>query len=75
MAISMVAASQHSECPAMRSCAFALLGSSDIDGVVESATEFGNVLRDFGHVLSDQSICDSTLLGGLNTLHPNHAKH
>lgn len=75
MAISMVAASQHSECPAMRSCAFALLGSSDIDGVVESATEFGNVLRDFGHVLSDQSICDSTLLSGLNTLHPNHAKH
>lgn len=75
MAISMVAASQHSVCPAMRSCAFALLGSSDIDGVVESATDFANVLSDFGHVLSDQSICDGYLLARLGTQHPNHAKH
>lgn len=75
MAISMVAASQHSVCPAMRSCAFALLGSSDIDGVVEAATEFGNVLRDFGHVLSDNSICEGNVLTGNNSLHPNHARH
>jgi hypothetical protein len=75
MAISMVAASQHSFCPAMRSCAFALLGSSDIDDVVETATEFGNVLRDFGHVLSDQSICDGSFLAGVDLPHSNQAKH
>lgn len=75
MAISMIAASQHSECPALRSCAFALLGSSDIDGVVESATDFGNALREFGHVLSDRSICDGSFLAGLKTPHPDHAKH
>ena len=66
VAISMVAACQHSQCPAMRSCAFALLGSSDIDGVVESATDFANVLSGFGHVLSNKSICDVTALTGLD---------
>lgn len=75
IAISMVAACQHSACPAMRSCAFALLGSSDIDGVVESTTDFANVLRELGHVLSDQSICDASLLSRLDMPHPNLAKH
>lgn len=65
VAISLVAASQHSACPAMRACAFALLGSSDIDGVVDSAENFASVLSDAGHVLSDRSICDATLLNGL----------
>jgi len=75
MAISMVAASQHSVCPAMRSCAFALLGSSDIDGVVKSATDFANVLSDFGHVLSDKSICDATVLAGMNVQGSSAGKH
>ena len=67
VAISMVAASQHSACPAMRACAFALLGASDIDSVVESATSFGSVLAATGHVLSDQSICDATISSALTT--------
>jgi hypothetical protein len=75
MAISMVAASQHSACPAMRACAFALLGSSNIDGVVETATNFGNVLRDSGHLLSDQSIFGAGLLSGLDAPIENHEKH
>lgn len=62
MAISMVAASQHSVCPAMRACAFALLGSSEIDGVVESAGEFGCILREAGHILSQNAIWDEGLL-------------
>jgi hypothetical protein len=65
VAISIVAASQHSACPAMRACAFALLGSSDIDGVVDSAGSFASVLSAAGHVLSDRSICDATILTGI----------
>ena len=68
VAISMVAASQHAQCPALRACAFALIGSSDVDGVVDSAQEFASVLADTGHVLSDQSICNANLL-----VDPNHA--
>lgn len=62
VAISMIAASQHAACPAMRACAFALLGSSDIDGVVDSAASFASVLASAGQVLSDRSICDATLV-------------
>lgn len=60
MAISIVAAGQHSVCPAMRACAFALIGSNAIDDVVETATSFGNTLREAGHVLSQHAICDAT---------------
>ncbi|GAB4226713.1 MAG: hypothetical protein Kow0032_04770 [Methyloligellaceae bacterium] len=62
IAMSMVAASQHSACPAMRACAFALLGSSAIDGVVDSTTSFASALAATGHVLCDRSICDATSL-------------
>jgi len=62
VAISMVAAGQHAQCPAMRACAFALLGTSDIDTVVDSAQKFACVLADTGYVLSDQSICNANLL-------------
>ena len=75
VAISMVAACQHSKCPAMRSCAFALLGSSEIDGVVESATDFANVLSGFGHILSDTSICHSSVLAGLDMPVSSAGKH
>ena len=75
VAISMVAACQHSACPAMKACAFALLGSSDIEGVVETASDFANVLSSFGHVLSDKSICEPTVLAGLNMQVPAAGKH
>lgn len=75
MAISMVAASQHAACPAMRACAFALLGSSDIDGVVETATNFAAVMSEIGHTLSDQSICDATMLSGIDTTYGKPLEH
>ena len=75
MAISMIAASQHSACPAMRACAFALLNSNNIDSVVDSATNFGNALRDAGQVLSDQSICNASALTGLTAPQQEHGKH
>lgn len=55
-AIAMIAASQHSACPALRSCAFTLLGCSMIDGVVQSADSLAARLRSLDRVLSPQSI-------------------
>ena len=66
MAISMIAASQHSACPAMRACAFTLLGTSEIDGVVDAATSFGDILLDAGHQLSDSAICNVTAASEIN---------
>jgi hypothetical protein len=40
IAIEMISACQHNACPAMRACAFALLGCSLIDEVVEGAETF-----------------------------------
>lgn len=68
MAISMIAASQHAVCPAMRACAFALIGTSAIDDVVETATSFGNTLRDAGHMLSHNVICDATMASSTDRL-------
>lgn len=62
VAISMVAASQHSACPALRACAFALLGTSEVDEVIDSAANFASVLRDAGQILSQTSICDAAIL-------------
>jgi hypothetical protein len=62
VAISMVAASQHSACPALWTCAFTLLGTSEVDEVLDHAANFGSVLRDAGQVLSQTSICDTAIL-------------
>lgn len=69
------AASQHSACPAMRACAFALLGTSDINSVVETAASFGDALCDTGYVLSDRAICDASMLSAIETPHGMHEKH
>jgi len=75
MAISIVAAGQHSACPAMRACAFTLLGTSEIDGVVDSATSFGNILRNTGHILSHSAICDATLAATASPSGHREARH
>lgn len=75
MAISMIAAGQHSACPAMRACAFALLNTSDIDGVVDAATNFAETLKEAGHILSGQSICDAGVLTVGGTEHAGYSKH
>ena len=51
VAIAMIAACQHHACPAMRACAFALLGCSMIDEVVEGAESFARTLRQAHQVL------------------------
>jgi hypothetical protein len=62
VAIAMIAACQHHACPAMRACAFALLGCSMIDEVVEVAENFAKAMRDADQVLSPASAHTSSLL-------------
>jgi hypothetical protein len=57
IAISMIASCQHNVCPAMRACAFTLLGCPMIDEVVQGAESFAATLRSVSQVLSPHSIC------------------
>ena len=60
LAVSMIAASQNQACPALRACAFALLGASPVDGVVERAAEFGYALDRLGVHLDSGSVMDAS---------------
>jgi hypothetical protein len=51
IAIEMISACQHAACPAMRACAYALLGCSLIDEVVEGAESFAATMRGANQVL------------------------
>jgi hypothetical protein len=62
VAIAMIAACQHHACPAMRACAFTLLGCSMIDEVVEVAEGFARAMRDADQVLSPASAHTASLL-------------
>jgi hypothetical protein len=52
VAISMIAACQHHACPAMRVCAFALIGCSMIEEVVHGAESFAETMREADQLLS-----------------------
>ncbi|HEX5999010.1 MAG TPA: hypothetical protein VFZ16_06400 [Hyphomicrobiaceae bacterium] len=62
VAIAMIAACQHHACPAMRACAFALLGCSMIEEVVEVAEGFAQAMRTANQVLSPASAQAASLL-------------
>jgi hypothetical protein len=62
VAIAMIAACQHQACPAMRACAFALLGCSLIDEVVHVAESFAATMRAADQVLSPSHACALPLL-------------
>jgi hypothetical protein len=62
VAIAMIAACQHHACPAMRACAFTLLGCSMIEEVVEGAESFARALREADQVLSPASAHTASLL-------------
>lgn len=53
VAVSLIAAAQHDTCPAMRACAFALIGHSNIDCVVSNAEVFAKSLSDAGLNVGD----------------------
>jgi hypothetical protein len=56
LAISLIAASQHHRCPAMRACALALTGSDSIDPVLNAANAFADVLQDADQRLSPDAV-------------------
>lgn len=60
IAISMIAASQHQTCPAMRACAVALVETASIDAVLSHAQAFGDTLASLDYVLSRNSIIAAT---------------
>jgi hypothetical protein len=61
-AIAMIAACQHNVCPAMRACAFSLLGCSLIDEVVQGAESFAATMREVDQVLPASFLHGSSLL-------------
>ena len=65
VAISMIAACQHEACPAMRACAFALLGCSMIDEVVTVAEDFAASMRRADQVLSPQYAAQLPMLAAI----------
>lgn len=62
LAIAMVAACQHSVCPALKACAFALIGSQHLDTAIGSAESFASSLRQADQVLSATSICNAAAI-------------
>ena len=56
LAVSMIAASQHQTCPAMRACAFALAESMRLEVVTETAQGFADAMLGLDQVLSPGSI-------------------
>jgi hypothetical protein len=57
VAISMIAASQHKICPAMRACAFALIGCSQVESIMTETDRFALTLAVLDQRLSTNSIC------------------
>ena len=62
VAIAMIAACQHNACPAMRACAFSLLGCSMIDEVVQGAESFAATMRGADQVLLPSYVHGASLL-------------
>jgi hypothetical protein len=62
IAIEMISACQHEACPAMRACAFALLGCSMIEEVVQGAESFAATMRGADQVLPPSFSHGSSLL-------------
>jgi hypothetical protein len=62
LVISMVAASQHGSCPALKACAFALLQSVLLDEPMDAAAVLADRLAMAGQVLSLDAICEVAAL-------------
>ena len=62
LAISIVAASQHGACPALRACVFTLLDSNVVDPTIEAASQFADELHAAGQMLSLDAICNAAAM-------------
>jgi hypothetical protein len=56
VAISLIAASQHHRCPAMRACALALTGSDLVEPVIDAANAFADALQEANQRLSQDAV-------------------
>jgi hypothetical protein len=56
IAISMIAACQHSECPALQACVYAMTEAADIQYPQRAAQDFADGLVDVGQILLPHSI-------------------
>lgn len=72
LAISMIAASQHQACPALKACAYALLGASPVDAAVEKAAEFAYALDEVGVHLDGGSVMQADTLLQVGHAGPPH---
>ncbi len=59
LAVSMIAASQHGSCPALRACAYALLQSNSLDWPLHAAGQFARRLAHHGHILSSAAVVNA----------------
>ena len=67
IAISVIAACQNQQCPALRACAFALVGSSGIDPMLQEAQDFADRLLDMNQHLSPGAICNVAAVADLSS--------
>ncbi len=58
VAISMVAASQHADCPALKACLYAITRSSDLDFPMLATREFAHGLIDAGQIIEPHVIAE-----------------
>ena len=56
IAISMIAACQHAECPALQACLYALTQAADLERPQQAAQDFADGLIDAGQILSQECI-------------------
>lgn len=72
LAVTMVAACQHDDCPALKACAFSLIEASLIDEVMTETESFATILRSLRQMLSPACIALATELARMpqyNHLH------
>ncbi|MEO0809683.1 MAG: hypothetical protein AAFW82_03405 [Pseudomonadota bacterium] len=68
LAISIIASCQHNHCPALKVCARTLLGSSDIDAMLDEASDFARLLTETGQHLELSSARNIACSGGCQYL-------
>ena len=56
VAVSMVAAAQHAECPALKSCIYAITQRAEFEHLEHATDEFASTLTNSGHILSSDAI-------------------
>lgn len=58
IAISIIAACQNEHCPALKACAFALVGTSNLEPMMDEANDFAMRLLEMDQCLSSSFICN-----------------